>query len=68
MAKSEYTDLTYFMIYGYKLVKNSESIRTRFLSFRIKGVLFPLLEFGLSFFWTAKTVVTLMILNCSTSG
>jgi len=25
MAKSEYTDLTYFMIYGYKLVKNSEN-------------------------------------------
>ena len=24
MAKSEYTDLTYFMIYGYKLMKNSE--------------------------------------------
>ena len=24
MAKSEYTDLTYFMIYGYKLVKNSD--------------------------------------------
>lgn len=24
MAKSEYTDLTYFMIYGYKLVKNLE--------------------------------------------
>ena len=26
MAKSEYTDLTYFMIYGYKLVKNSEYV------------------------------------------
>ena len=26
MAKSEYTDLTYFMIYGYKLVKNSDHI------------------------------------------
>ena len=25
MAKSEYTDLTYFMIYGYKLVKNSDN-------------------------------------------
>ena len=25
MAKSEYADLTYFMIYGYKLVKNSEN-------------------------------------------
>lgn len=25
MAKSEYTDLTYFMIYGYKLVKNLEN-------------------------------------------
>ena len=24
MAKSEYTDLTYFMIYGYKLVKKSD--------------------------------------------
>ena len=24
MAKLEYTDLTYFMIYGYKLVKNSD--------------------------------------------
>ncbi len=26
MAKSEHIDLTYFMIYGYKLVKNSEFI------------------------------------------
>ena len=29
MAKSEYTDLTYFMIYGYKLVKNSEYLDMR---------------------------------------
>lgn len=28
MAKSEYADLTYFMIYGYKLVKNSDTLAT----------------------------------------
>ena len=29
MAKSEYADLTYFMIYGYKLVKNSDNYEYR---------------------------------------
>ena len=31
MAKSEYTDLTYFMIYGYKLVKNSDNSGRQYL-------------------------------------
>ena len=33
MAKSEYTDLTYFMIYGYKLVKNLDTFVPKLFTF-----------------------------------
>lgn len=43
MTKSEYADLTYFMIYGYKLVKNSENKETLLLGKMIKRLIHSLL-------------------------
>ena len=36
MAKSEYTYLTYFMIYGYKLVKKSDNYFKEIMFFKVK--------------------------------
>ena len=62
MAKSEYTDLTYFMIYGYKLVKNSDTYDKnnffhrvgRWLLLRVTAFLaflYHSLEFPLAYFF-----------------